>query len=233
MEKSKLLYDVMKIQGELDGAQEKLLSLQEVLSREQNKVENGDDGVRQNLATLKRRRQDLLADIAEGDDTGKGDLSIIDKEIAEQESIHDKAINGILIADQTIKGLKRKIQESENKIKILKSKLIQACLKYVQAEREKLGDEYIALAARISAVFTRIFSLTMMCEKLGDGTNIHGPYSYKFKIPSLNLGSSNNQPEQPASEMYGHLFNNTNVNYPVSMQDEIEALENLGIKFPC
>lgn len=227
------LSEVLSFQELVRNTERNVSSLQAAIS-EQERLINKANAEIPSLDDLMQRRQDLLAEIATGNDVS-GELKALDKEIASQ---HQKVASAKEIASttaenagHTIAGLQRKLAGVQEELKELIAQKQGLLLGFLSYEAEKAGAEYNQLAGSLVRRLRQLIALDSIVSKAGGGEFFGG--AQPFVIPSFDLQSCKNE---SAKEWHPHnededLF--FAIHYrglaEVDYEDELKRIADLGV----
>ena len=119
------------------------------------------------VASLQTEREDLLADNATGQDKSK-ELAALEAKLAKhQQTLVEQGSQASV--DQTVAGLKRKLDRTEEEAAALREQG-KALLRALVLERaETLGAEYKAAALQIEEMYMRLIGQRQMLLGMGQG----------------------------------------------------------------
>lgn len=156
----------------------------------------------QRVDELETQREDLLADIATGQDK-QAQLQSLDAELAALKS-DIKNQGNQAAAEQTINGLQRKLAKAQDECDQLEKKRPDLARALLLASAEELGAEYGQAAARIDYLCRRLLALDSLLRDHGLGYSLSG--RGVLQIPRFEL---NTMPASRALHRPNYLFNNT------------------------
>lgn len=135
------------------------------------------------IAALKIKREDLLADIATGKDKSQA-LSELDaileekqKNLADQENVRTSI-------RQTVAGLNRKLASANSELVGLQQTHHELVQKLVRASAEHLGEQYVAAAQQLKSIYDQLMGICLVSEEKVSRTPLHA-----LKIPVFGLDS--------------------------------------------
>ncbi len=211
---------------------DKITQLIELISDQEKIIEDAREGLI-DLSPLLQKKEDLLADIAQGEAT-REDLEPIEANIANQEKLlsqqKTERKNLSSEASQVISGLKRKLESLEmerERLNILTPKIMD---QFLMGEAETVAKEYQAHAKQAISSLTRLIALERLTVEQGERAApiyLTGNQTQAFLPDSI---------INPASETEnkGILFRGQNLTNLVTeaIKTERERLETLGIVAP-
>lgn len=173
------------------------------------------------IAALETEREDLLADIATGQDKAT-DLKTLDARLAQL-----KTKQGTQAAiDQTVAGLARKLEKAQGDLKVLQEghpRLMRALL---LTQAEALGAEYVAVAMNLRTLYCRLHSLGHLLSAQGQIGSI--AMNGVLDIPAFSLESV--QPYVMTHRYnYIEFGNKTHGDLAPAIQSEKAELQALGV----
>lgn len=142
------------------------------------------------VAPLISQREELLADIALGEDRA-ADLSALDKQITATEKAQEKTLaekkQAIKQAEQTIAGLERRMQAIQSDIYRLENLEPVLLDLFVMGAAEQAAAEFLTLAEGITDKFTELLALDRWIAEIGQ-RKTHGLFLDEYArltIPRL------------------------------------------------
>lgn len=137
------------------------------------------------IAELGTQREDLLADIATGQDKAD-ELKALDARLAQQKK--DLAEQGTQAAiEQTVAGLTRKLDRAQAELTTLQGRRPLLLRQLLRAQAEALGSEYVAAAFALKAVHQRLRGLASMLNDLGSVPAIFAGQGAVIEVPAPSL----------------------------------------------
>lgn len=122
------------------------------------------------LELLATEREDLLADIATGQDKAE-ELKALDARMAQQrKDLTDQGTHAAI--EQTVAGLTRKLERATGELAALEKQhpvLLRALL---NARAEALGVEYVAASKQLLGIYDKLQSLAQMLADLGQSVRM-------------------------------------------------------------
>jgi hypothetical protein len=176
------------------------------------------------LESLREEKENLLADLAGGDNSGKERLEAISLELETEEQTYESLV---FRAHDTTSGLKRKLESASHSLSIAKRNYVAGLINFLDQELKSTGDKYVKVAADLASLFMQIYALSSLLEKCGSPRNIQGPYNYRFIIPSFSLDTCT-----PHECSFGALYQFGIENIPAAVEGELRRLANLNINMP-
>lgn len=138
------------------------------------------------VAELETQREDLLADIATGQDKAT-ELKALDARLTKQKK--DMAEQGSQAAIvQTVAGLTRKLERAQCELTKLQEQRPALLRHLLRAQAEALGSAYVTAAFELKALHQRLSALSSMLCDLG-APPILGGRDNNIEIPAANLDS--------------------------------------------
>lgn len=137
------------------------------------------------VAALETQREDLLADIATGQDKA-AELNALDERLAQEKK--DIAKKGSQAAiSQTVAGLTRKLERAQGELAALQGQRPALMRALLRAQAEALGGEYVDAAFALKAAFQRLTALSSMLRELGSVPAIFMGADASLEVPAANL----------------------------------------------
>ncbi|WP_042419596.1 hypothetical protein [Comamonas aquatica] len=180
------------------------------------------------LAALQLKHQDVLADIAMGKDCTQ-ERDALEAELFEVQN-QIAQLNAQAAPEQTMLGLRRKLEQAQAELKELSSKTAGLLRQLIKAEAEAVGDEYARLAFALRDKLQRLSALSVLFQKYGAYLPlIEG---VQLRIPSMALDSVKSHP---------HKFNDNRVLIELAMTGaeirpfvarEADNLQAAGVELP-
>lgn len=184
------------------------------------------------LAALQLKHQDVLADIAMGKDCTQ-ERDALEAELFEVQN-QIAQLNAQAAPEQTMLGLRRKLEQAQAELKELSSKTAGLLRQLIKAEAEAVGDEYAAMAFALHDKWLRLSGLSDLWQRYGGFQALRG--HWEMQIPSMPLDSVKCHP---------HKLHNNNVlistDIPMSMRREStfmtlaresQLLQAVGVELP-
>ena len=177
------------------------------------------------LVSLTEEKENLLADISCGDNSGRDRLDAISLTIEHEEKMYEE--NAIRL-HETVAGLTRKLGVANHELSIAKQNYLDGLIIFFKQELEGTGEEYVKAASQLSGLFMKIIATSSLLEKCGKPMPpIHGPHSRRFLIPSFALDTHR------AHECFpGLIFQFGIENVQSAVNSELERLSGLNINMP-
>lgn len=192
IEFSAKIEDVVKYQNQITDAEQLISDLNQAIAKERENVDVGNTSS-QALEELNREKEDLLAELALGNEIDKGRLKDIEKRIEEETAKAEELRRVASQSESIISGLKRKVAVAEESLNELKSTQQTVYLYFLFSLAEKAGNEYATLAHGLTAKARRIIAIGKMIEKHPDtkgSSPIYTGHNEGFKVPAFNLKST-------------------------------------------
>lgn len=144
------------------------------------------------LAALQLKHQDVLADIAMGKECTQ-ERDALEAELFEVQN-QLAQLNAQAAPEQTMRGLRRKLEQAQAELQELSSKTAGLLRKLVKAEAEAIGTEYASLAFALRDKLQRLSALSVLWQEYGG----HLPLieGLEMQIPSLALDSIKSHPHK-------------------------------------
>ena len=139
------------------------------------------------VTALQTEREDLLADIATGQDK-TAELQALEARLAQKKK--DLIEQGTQAAiEQTVAGLTRKLERAQGELAELQKKRPYLLRSLLSAQAEALGGDYVAAAFALKALHRRLSGLSSMLYDLGALPAILSGSTNNIEIPAPNLDS--------------------------------------------
>lgn len=181
---------------------------------------------------LKRRREDLLADVAVGAATTE-DVRLFDERAADElrrcEEAKRSAEAQARECDQALAGLGRRLDDVREELAVLCSQTDALLQSFLLSEAEAAGAEYVKAAQVVSGMYLRIVAIDRILsqQRLGtQGIGILGA-SPSITIPALALNAC----EAATHKNHGGLFSESVAHFDgridrsfVEVRDEFKRL---------
>lgn len=193
----------------------------------QNKLAEQLRSRAERVAALETQREDLLADIATGQDKA-AELNALDERLAQEKK--DIAKKGTQAAiEQTVAGLNRKLERAQRELATLQEKCPALMRALLRAQAEALGTEYVAAAFALKAVHQRLNGLASMLSDLGSIPAIWRGHSACIEVPAPQLETVKPHVDYINPNMLvAREFDNRN--YRILIDKEKAALRELGVE---
>lgn len=178
------------------------------------------------LAVPQAQREDLLADIATGQDKA-AELAALDKRLEQHKSAVAAAQGERAAIAQTVAGLTRRLERSQGELTALQEvrpKLIRALLR---ERAETLGAAYVLAAQQLSSLYLQINGLGTAL--LNHGATQHIRSHASLKIPAFSLESVQPYAMQLRSELIVSGIETHGESLALARQEE-ERLRALGVE---
>lgn len=214
--------EVIEYQEKVASIKEDINTLVHAISREEEKQQKAKEP-NPVLVELKRRREDIMAEMAIGGKDGdRTELKKIEDRIAEEQKKADELKDAASSAGIAIMGLKRKLEAVQASLKTEEQNLEALFTQYLIAEVEKEGKEYVKLADEFAGKFKRIMALSkMISDKKGPSITTWAVQN--FKIPGFTLNACKDAMEGD------NIFDYQKVNQPEEVESVRQSIKGLGI----
>jgi hypothetical protein len=201
--------DVKKYQNEADEIEVHIKELNQAIIRESEKATQSN-AVSDELKSLHREREDLMADMAIGAINNDVRLAEIEALISKEESRISEAKKIGAAAKIVVAGLQRKITEAEQKLADVKETLQSVYGEFLISEAEKEGAKFIELSGKLWDQFSRLIALGTMIENHPgtNGISIISGNCRNIKLPLFNLKSC---PDDQEESGFYRTFNQLNI----------------------
>lgn len=181
---------LLYLQNKQNEAEQQIVKIKEAIAFQEELIAREKAIKAPDLAAVIQERNEMLADIALGKSQA-AELPEIDEKLrlatAKAEESAGLMDDIITIALQTISGLKRKLTITENDLQSINCAKTEAERRFLLAEAEKVGAEYIEAAKLVTAAFRRLLALNEILTKKGH-QNIEGETSLSLTmLPTFNL----------------------------------------------
>lgn len=180
--------DVKKYQAKVSEIIKYIEELKQTVMSEQDKAAITTT---EELDSLCREREDLLADMALGNVTNPARISEIEALITAERARISEAKKAAEIANSVILGLQRKIADAEQRLVETKEILSNVYFDFLVSEAEREGATFTELSEKYWEQFTRLVGLGVMIENhpAAKGTSIISGNCRSIKLPMFNLKS--------------------------------------------
>jgi len=221
--------DLLPMQATVTDLSQKIETLKGLIAEEEGKVAEFGNESNGTLSKLTRAKEDILAEIACGEQANHGGLAEIDHEISKEEGIRDSQAKEISTSYHKIAGLTRKIEQAREELTVAKQNLIDGLAFFIDQELEKAAGEYVKVASVLADSYSKVVALATVLDKCGAPKNIFGTHTRMFTIPSFLLDTcivheSNTNP--------GVLFQFDGSAVQKNIDAEIGSLVAIGINIP-
>ncbi|WP_291519351.1 hypothetical protein [Acidovorax sp.] len=220
------LQAVLQNQQAVAGAQATVDQLNQAIEA-QNKLAEQLRSRAERVAALETQREDLLADIATGQDKA-AELNALDERLAQEKK--DIAKKGSQAAiEQTVAGLNRKLERAQSELAALQQKRPALMRALLRAQAEALGPEYVAAAFALKALHHRLRGLNSMLSDLGSVPSLIAGHSLVIEVPAPQLETVKPHVDYINPNMLV-AREHDNRNYRVLIDKEKAALRELGVE---
>lgn len=157
------LQALLSHQSLIRAAQSSVKSLTEAIQVQENqsqKLREQDKAI----ATLKTQREDLLADIATGQDK-TAELQALDTKLAQQNEATAQITQSAIV--QTVAGLQRKLENANKELQALESRSNVFKRDMLKEQAEAIGVDYVAAANQLIALESQLRSLDNLLHDAG------------------------------------------------------------------
>lgn len=179
---------IKKHQSDIVAASQKVADLEEAICREEETIAAANATV-VTAVLLPCHREEILADIALGKATTV-DLEAFDRQAREEEATiaasRGAVKSTVQNAQQTIDGLKRRLADARVELSALREELPQIRRKFLLAQAEALGVDYMARAEEFVGIFRQLVAINQL---IGPPSRINGHMSEYLCIPLFNLSA--------------------------------------------
>lgn len=222
---SAALQAVLQHQEAVAQAEQALKRLQDLKTGHQDKIATAER-LGLELEEMHRQMQDLMADIAAGEDK-QAELDELKKRAGEaSDSLGD---TGFDVSDDVLSGLDRKIGLAQAALKDLQGKRTLLMRRMLHEQAEALGADYARAAVETISLYRRLLSLNRMIEDHSQGGFSSILARANLELPSFELDSV-----RPYAEYIfkGHIYHGPKPLADVMqhMQAESERLQALGVE---
>lgn len=174
-------------QGAVAEAQAAVQKLDKAIAKQQALMQDAKTK-EPDLEALRVARNTTLAEVALGLKTGD-DLAALDKSIETAEAIKSTIGPSVKRAQETIDGLNRILQISQEKCASLQGKSNGLQVSLLMSEAEAQGAQYAALACELIGQYKRMVALGVLLRQKGQAHSIE-PHNAKLSIPCFSLESN-------------------------------------------
>jgi hypothetical protein len=221
--------DLLKIQGEKEALLAQIGKIKEAIAAETANEKPYLVEPDHPLSLLMQQRNAFLADIAIGELVDQAELDAVQEKISEQEARLSEAIDSSIVQANTTEGLKRKLSDCEEQLKIVEQQHKDAFFHFLSIEIEAAGRKYSAMALEFGDLFTWITAASDLLKKCGTPKPVLDIGSSDFRIPTLRLAGCT---APGVGYVAKHLFRYERVNRNAAVLDVINWLDKMGIEPP-
>ena len=246
--KKELNQEINRLQAQLSSFAP-VLSAQEVLLYQKNlafaerQVENLQSTIQKHEEVIEQtqrslgpgpshsqKREDLLAKIAVGDAT-EVELTEFDQKtkasLQKYEKEQKAASKVIGTAQETIRGLNRKLAVAKEKLSSIESKKSDVRNQFLKSEVERVGEEYVELTIKLVEKFEQLVALD---DLLGNATKLRVNGFGNFFIPIFNVQACDEHKGIDYSGNFPSILNAFSDRRVVEVgQAEYERITSLGV----
>lgn len=228
--------EILAFQHELKEAEKKVSTLRSAIEEQKTLIAQAQASV-PDVRDLTEKRENLLAEIATGG-SSQEELRRLDeeKEIVFKQWV--KADEVIQHAEQTIAGLRRKLELADLEVASLDEIKKATLVRFLFDQAELAGAEYARLAVSVGEKFKELMALHLLiCRVTGD---IDRGFSYYFapqlKIPAFKLAAHDNPTEPDAAlvrfqqDRNLKLFHRPTQHVDEAIQAQLQRIRGLGIR---
>lgn len=203
-------------------------TINDAITAQQNIIDQEKASSQPAINAAMKKREEILADIALGTVDAK-ELAAIDEQLRSatdtaSEST-EKMDETVIVARQTITGLRRKLEVAQEELEALKLAKIGAEERFLLAEAEKAGQEYVVTAKALSESFKRLLALNAIMDNKKFETIELG----NFRQASIPLFNLNCHKEHGESEFEAIINAYQFTDIETDMQSEFDRFSAIGI----
>jgi len=184
------LANVLEHQNAITATQGKLVNFQQLIAEQQHVITEAGNQ-EDTITPLIGQREELLADIALGEDK-TADLEQLDNVIkAMQEERDGKQVlnkNTIAHAQQTISGLSRRLAVTQNKLNRLNDLTPKLLDLFVMTKTEQAANDFTALADQLIQKMNELIALDALVLEIGNrkDSGLFPDQASLLRIPCIN-----------------------------------------------
>lgn len=226
-QQSSELQAVLQHQEATAAAQATVTKLQQAIAAQQEKADLLLAKV-ESVTALETQREDLLADIATGNDKA-AELKALDTRLAQhRKDVSERGSQAVI--GQTVAGLTRKLERALGELQALQAQRPTLLRKLLLAQAEALGGEYVAAARELKRVYRRLEGMGHLLQAFGQVPAIFIGAGGGLGVPAFNLESVRPHVDFVNPNM---LINRPHDSRYLSglIQYEKAALQELGVDF--
>ncbi len=181
------------------------------------------------VGALQVKHQDVLAEIAIGNDCTQ-ERDAVEAKLFEQQN-QLAQLNAQAAPEQTMLGLRRKLEQAQAEIQKLASKTAGLLRNLVKTEAEAIGAEYACLAFALREKLGRVQGLSMLWGRYGGHVPLWN--GVPLEIPSLRLDSVQCHPHKlhNSNVLIGTNLDTGAVGFQMLAQEE-KRLQAVGVELP-
>jgi len=177
---------VLQHQQAMADVQSNIERLRQAIAEQQGKAEQLRVQVAE-VTDLQTQREDLLADIATGQDKA-AELKTLDARLTRKKvDLQEQGTQAAI--DQTVAGLTRKLEHTEGQLADLQKEHPNLLRLLLHAHAEELGEVYVATARQLSGIYDRLASLSKLLEGHEQAHSISVVPIGGLQIPAFRLES--------------------------------------------
>lgn len=186
LQNSPQLQAVLRNQEATSAAQAEIQKLHEAIAVQNTKAAQIAAHAAQ-VAALETQLEDLLADIATGQDK-EAELEALGARLALQKK--DAPEQGAQAAmSQTVAGLTRKLERTQSELKELQEKHPKLLCALVRAQAEAVGEAYVMAGQEVGNQFVRLMALGMLLRNFDGDQNIFMANRETLDLPAFRVSS--------------------------------------------
>lgn len=214
--------EVIAHQNALAAARDEVERLQALISEQEESLDSLTLDADERLDALQERREEVLADIALGEDN-QDELKSLDKEIesiiGDTDGSQREALEKYRHASQTVSGLKVRLQRQEEKLAELEAMSEGVIEQFLLDQGNKLASGFAKHAKQLIESFVRLKAIDeLLMEKGGRNAMTYVPGDwYRTFIPAIGSAGA----DAP--------FIAESANYAEQVHREIERFRNMGL----
>lgn len=183
---------IKKHQSDIVAASQKVAVLEAAIRREEENIATANAAI-VTAVLSPHEREEILADIALGKAT-EVDLEAFDRKAREEEATVVASLAAVKPtaqnAQQAIDGLKRRLADAQIELSALKGEFPQVRDKFLLAQAEALGVDYMAIAQRLVDIFKQLVAIDQI---MGYPSRICGHKTADLCIPLFRVSACDNQ----------------------------------------
>jgi hypothetical protein len=225
--------ELLDYQGRFAQAANKVDELQSLIDAQESIIAEARASI-PSLADFSQKREDLLAEIAEGK-ADAASLKLLDEAIAQRQKevgeATDAATQSIRNAEQTINGVRKKLGAAEQQFSKLDAHKYDHLMEFITQEAEEVGAEYIHLADQLADKFTRLVGLSAFRNRIGHSRKRSGDdFGFLFRATEIKIPKFYLKVFGLPRDWYdGLLFSISKLDASKLVQVEEESLRELGV----
>jgi chromosome segregation ATPase len=210
----------------LQGVQADMETLKKAIQHQEEVIAESKSEM-PDFASLKSRREGLLADLAMGSGEQKA-FDAVEKEIAK--ATKEKASCEALVkqAEAAIIGLRKRLIAASAQAETLQAEAQEAACHYLINRASLINEEYSEAAARLAGLFSQIVAIGELLNTTSKGSyaGTVTPYrAHKLFIPAVKVG-------QAAAQAPGEaLFSRDDIDLSKAVNEERARIQAMGLSF--